>query len=201
MLYHIAHSHTFYQYSNLNRQFLFRYNIAKNSEIYFLELLMLKDPKLPLQLSLSTSAKKTTNKKLVVTLFRRIPGAKVVPHVCMLQSKSAAFYKQFKLVISGLDSVPARRLYLTRRSSPTKFRWLNAMLCSLVVRDDADNIDPFTVIPLIDGGTEGFKGCFFCCKVVTLKGHARVILPYITACFECAIDAFPPQVAFFLHGY
>ena len=200
-MYHIAHSHTFYQYSNLNRQFLFRYNVANNSEIYFVELLMLKDPKLPLQLSLSTSAKKTTNKKLVVTLFRRIPGAKVVPHVCMLQSKSAAFYKQFKLVISGLDSVPARRLYLTRRSSPTKFRWLNAMLCSLVVRDDADNIDPFTVIPLIDGGTEGFKGCFFCCKVVTLKVMQELFSHISLLALSVQLMLFLRRLLFFLHGY
>ncbi|KAH3765148.1 ubiquitin-activating enzyme E1C [Pelomyxa schiedti] len=131
------------EYSNLNRQFLFRATDVKR-------------PK-------ATVAAEFIN--------RRITGANVVPHVCMLQSKPASFYKQFKLVISGLDSIPARR-------------WLNAMLCSLVERDSEGNVDPFTIIPLIDGGTEGFKG------------HARVILPYITACFECAIDAFPPQTKY-----
>jgi molybdopterin/thiamine biosynthesis adenylyltransferase len=39
-----------------------------------------------------------------------------------------------------------------------------------------------SVTPLVDGGTEGFKG------------NVRVILPGMNACIECTLDLFPPQV-------
>jgi ubiquitin-activating enzyme E1 C len=44
--------------------------------------------------------------------------------------------------------------------------------------------DLSTVKPLIDGGTEGFKG------------HVRVLLPGLTPCFECTLWLFPPQTKF-----
>eukprot|EP00029_Vermamoeba_vermiformis_P003971 TRINITY_DN14506_c0_g1_i1.p1 TRINITY_DN14506_c0_g1~~TRINITY_DN14506_c0_g1_i1.p1 ORF type:complete len:438 (-),score=174.41 TRINITY_DN14506_c0_g1_i1:96-1409(-) len=97
---------------------------------------------------------------------KRVPGANVVPHFCKIQDKDDDFYCQFALIIAGLDSVEARR-------------WINTTLANLVQYDDDGKPDPDTVIPLVDGGTEGFKG------------QARVILPRVTSCFECSLEMFP----------
>lgn len=100
----------------------------------------------------------------------RIPGCNVIPHCCKIQMKDEAFYRQFHIVICGLDSIVARR-------------WINGMLLSLLIYEDGE-LDRSSVIPMIDGGTEGFKG------------NARVILPGLTACIECTLDLYPPQVTY-----
>jgi len=87
-----------------------------------------------------------------------VPGVKVTPYFGKIQDKGDDYYMEFNLVICGLDSVEARR-------------WINATLVNLV---DPDN--PESLKPLIDGGTEGFKG------------QARVILPTVSSCYECSLD-------------
>lgn len=99
-------------------------------------------------------------------IMNRVPQVKVTPHYCKIQDKDDAFYMMFNLVICGLDSVPARR-------------WINATMVNLV---DPEN--PESLKPLIDGGTEGFKG------------QSRVILPTITSCYECSLDMLTPQTVF-----
>ncbi|KAI1733237.1 tubulin/FtsZ family, GTPase domain-containing protein [Ditylenchus destructor] len=71
------------------------------------------------------------------------------------------------IIICGLDSITARR-------------WLNAVVCNLVEFDNGQP-DFSTIVPMIDGGTEGFKG------------HSRIIIPYVTPCVECTLDLYPPQ--------
>lgn len=101
----------------------------------------------------------------------RCPWTNVTAHHGMIQDKDPTFYKSFNCIISGLDNVEARR-------------WLNATVCGLVDLDDDGDPDPTTIIPIVDGGTEGFAG------------QARVILPRVTSCFECSLDAFPPQTSY-----
>ncbi|CAG5120245.1 unnamed protein product, partial [Candidula unifasciata] len=100
----------------------------------------------------------------------RVPGCKVTPNFAKIQDFDESFYRGFHIVVCGLDSIIARR-------------WINGMLISLLKYEDGE-LDQSSLIPMVDGGTEGFKG------------NARVILPGITACVECTLGLYPPQVNF-----
>ena len=56
---------------------------------------------------------------------------------------------------------------------------------SLLRYKEDGQLDHSSVIPIVDGGTEGFKG------------HARVIFPGMSACMDCTMDLYPPQVGVF----
>ncbi|OOQ90118.1 NEDD8-activating enzyme E1 catalytic subunit [Penicillium brasilianum] len=96
---------------------------------------------------------------------KRVKGVKITPFVGKIQDKDEDYYMQFKIIICGLDSIEARR-------------WINATLIGMV-----DPEDPESLKPLIDGGTEGFKG------------QARVILPTLSSCIECQLDMHAPRPA------
>jgi len=97
-------------------------------------------------------------------------GVNVKAYMGKIQDRDESFYRQFNVIIAGLDNIAARR-------------WINATLHDMVDKSSGEP-DPSTIIPLLDGGTEGFKG------------QARVIVPFMTSCFDCSLDAFPPQVNF-----
>ncbi|PYH36024.1 NEDD8-activating protein UBA3 [Aspergillus neoniger CBS 115656] len=96
---------------------------------------------------------------------RRVKGVKITPYVGKIQDKDEDYYMQFKIIVCGLDSIEARR-------------WINSTLVGMV-----DFEDPESLKPLIDGGTEGFKG------------QARVILPTLSSCIECQLDMHAPRPA------
>ncbi|KAK7102778.1 NEDD8-activating enzyme E1 catalytic subunit-like [Littorina saxatilis] len=100
----------------------------------------------------------------------RVPGCKVTAHYAKIQDYDEPFYSGFHILVCGLDSIVARR-------------WINGMLIGLLRYEDGQ-LDQSSIIPLVDGGTEGFKG------------NARVVLPGMTACVECTLDLYPPQINF-----
>lgn len=102
---------------------------------------------------------------------KRIKGVTVTPHYKQIQDMDRSFYSSFHLIVCGLDSVVARR-------------WISGMLVQLLEYDNEGNLQQETVVPLVDGGTEG------------LKGNVRVIMSGMTACIDCTLDLFPPAVNF-----
>jgi len=101
----------------------------------------------------------------------RVEGVRVTPHFCRIEEKPAEWYRQFGVIVLGLDSVEARG-------------WINSVCGSFLEYDEAGHADQGTIKPVVDGGTEGFTG------------HARVIYPGVTPCFQCTMWLFPPQTKF-----
>ncbi|KAI9651798.1 MAG: hypothetical protein M1831_007580 [Alyxoria varia] len=96
----------------------------------------------------------------------RCPDVQITPYCGKIQDKDEDYYSQFQLIICGLDSIETRR-------------WINKMLIDMVTDHPED---PQTWLkPLVDGGTEGFKG------------QARVVYPTMTSCIECQLDMHAPR--------
>jgi NEDD8-activating enzyme E1 len=128
--------------TNLNRQFLFREkDVGKMKSVVAAEFIQKRDP-----------------------------TVKVTPYTCMIQKKDDAFYKQFSLIVAGLDNIKARQ-------------WMNQKLLELCPVDEDGDIDfdeGATLIPMIDGGTEG------------LNGQVNIIIPRVTKCFNCTMKDVQP---------
>ena len=118
--------------SNLNRQFLFRQkDIGRYKAEVACEFIKKKYPDITIKFS-----------------------------CCKIQEFADDFFKQFHIIIGGLDNVQART-------------FINQKVHDLVEFDESGKPNPETVIPFIDGGTEGFRG------------QVKVIIPYTTSCFDC----------------
>ena len=121
--------------SNLNRQFLFRQkDIGRYKAEVAAEYIKSKYPHINIQFSTQPIQKFTDD-----------------------------FFRQFIVIIGGLDNIEARR-------------YINEKIHELVEFDENGEPDMSTVIPYIDGGTEGFRG------------QTRVIIPYKTSCFDCSAE-------------
>ncbi|KAK3284824.1 NEDD8-activating enzyme E1 catalytic subunit [Cymbomonas tetramitiformis] len=104
-------------------------------------------------------------------VMQRVHGVSVTPHFCRIEDKPPEFYQAFHIIVLGLDSVEARS-------------WINGVVCGFLEYEDDGSVKQETIKPMVDGGTEGFKG------------HSRVIIPSVTPCFQCTMWLFPPQTKF-----
>ena len=73
-------------------------------------------------------------------VMQRVQGVQINSHVQFVQQFDEDFFRQFQVIIAGLDNVEARR-------------WINAMVHQINNQEEGEaGVSTF----LIDGGTEGF---------------------------------------------
>lgn len=126
--------------TNLNRQFLFRAgDVGRMKAQVAAEFIRTRVPGMYFY-------------SYFVFRLSTLVGCKVTAHTCPIQDKEIEFYRQFQIVIAGLDNIKARR-------------WMNAMLHEMLENNEDGTLDVESSITFIDGGTEAFKG------------QARVIVP------------------------
>ena len=91
---------------------------------------------------------------------KHYPDIDIESSCCEIRELTDDFFRDYHIIIGGLDNVKARR-------------YINEKVHELVEFDKEGKPIPDTVIPFIDGGTEGFRG------------QVKVIIPYTTSCFDC----------------
>lgn len=97
-------------------------------------------------------------------MLRTVKNLKIDPYFHQIEDFDIRFYKQFTIIICGLDSIDARR-------------WISEELVNIAMYYGK-------IIPMVDGGSEGFKG------------SVKVIVPTVTACFECYVPLIPGRKSY-----
>lgn len=121
----------------------------------------------------------------------------------MKQDKGPEFYKQFGIIVCGVDNVGARRWINSYVHGMLRYDCDESMKNEDEEEEEAEEplLDPSSVVFLVDSGTEGFKGFFFFSLSLVDSSHAfvwpgniRVVTPGISSCIDCNVELFPPEV-------
>ncbi len=110
---------------------------------------------------------------------RKRTGVKIKTFTCKIQDiyvedediEQDEFYSGFDIVICGLDNLEARQ-------------WMSDKLVKLVRFNENLSVNESTIIPMIDGGTEGFSG------------SVHMIVPWINPDFTNRLWTFPKAKTF-----
>ena len=156
-------------------------------------------------------------------VMERVAGVTVTPHTKMIQEFDMDFYSQFNIIICGLDNLAARRwinamlcrmvdvrdwgvVSLVDRG-PGLTRWCALCRCRSTTTGTPTPTPSSRTLMVARKVRCG--GCGWGWGVANggahraryhhssaFKGQVRVIIPKVTACLECSINMFPPQVTF-----